>query len=95
MALDKLQRYAEGESDWDKYVGLNAPEEKTSLLTNRWKRLLRQGMVSEAIERLAQLTQLPSEDPTSVVRIRLRLFTWRKIDYRPVIKSMPTGRWNC
>lgn len=62
-ALDKLQKYAEGEQDWDKFVTLNAPKDKYSLLTKRWKRLLRQGQVVEAIARIAEFTKLPSEDP--------------------------------
>ncbi len=62
LALDKLQRHARGESDWDKYVGFKAPVDKTRWLTKRWKRLLRQGMVKEAIERVDELTKLPSQD---------------------------------
>lgn len=61
-ALDKLQRYTEGEKDWDKYVDLKSPEDKNSLLTKRWMKLLRQGMVGESIERIAKLTELPNED---------------------------------
>lgn len=61
-ALDKLQRYSDGERDWDRYVELNAPQDKYNLLTKRWKRLLRQGLVSEAIEHIAEFTKLPSED---------------------------------
>ncbi len=61
-AFDKLERYAEGERDWEKVVSLNAPEDKIRLLTKRWKRLLRQGMVSEAIEHIAEFTRLPGED---------------------------------
>ncbi len=61
-AFDKLERYSEGQRDWDRYVELNPPEDKTKLLTKRWKRLLRQGLVSESIEHIAELTQLPSDD---------------------------------
>lgn len=61
-ALDKLQRYAEGERDWDKYVALNSPEDKTKLLTKRWKKLLKLGLVSESIERIAELTKLPDQN---------------------------------
>ncbi len=62
-ALDKLQKFAEGERDWDRYVELNAPEDKYSLLTKRWKRLLKQGQIGEAIEHIAEFTKLPTEDP--------------------------------
>lgn len=61
-ALDKLERYAEGETDWDRYVALDSPDDKYKLLTKRWKRLLRQGMVNEAIEQIAEFTKLPDQD---------------------------------
>lgn len=34
-AFDKLQKYAEAENDWNKYVQLNPPEDKYKLLTKR------------------------------------------------------------
>ena len=68
MALDKLQRYPEGKEDWDKYIALSPPEDKTILLTKRWKRLVKQGMAndvtaSEALERIAELTKLTNQAP--------------------------------
>lgn len=62
-AFDKLQQYAEAESDWNKHVELNPPKDKYKLLTKRWKKLLRLGLVNEAIERIAEFTKLPIEDP--------------------------------
>lgn len=62
MALDKLGRFEEGERDWDRHVELNSPEDKYKLLIRRWKRLIRQGMVGGAMERIAEMTRLPHED---------------------------------
>ncbi len=62
-ALYKLQKYPEAENDWNKYVALNPPEDKYKLLTKRWKKLLRQGLVTEAIQRIAEFTKLPIEAP--------------------------------
>lgn len=62
MAYDKLERFAEAEADWNKFIELSPPESKTNLLTERGKRLIRDGMVAEGIERISELSKLPSED---------------------------------
>lgn len=62
MAYDKLERFAEAEADWNKFVELSPPKSKPNLRIERGKRLIRDGMVAEGIERISELTKLPSMD---------------------------------
>ncbi|MEQ1827788.1 MAG: serine/threonine-protein kinase [Pirellula sp.] len=61
-AYDELRKYTEAEDDWNKYIELSPTESKYRLLTKRWKKLLRGGMVNEAIERISELSKWPTED---------------------------------
>ncbi|MFO0940025.1 MAG: tetratricopeptide repeat protein [Pirellulales bacterium] len=62
-SYDKIQKYAEAEADWNKVVELSPPKDKYDLLTKRWKRLLKQGLVNEAIEHIAQFAKMSHDDP--------------------------------
>ncbi len=93
-ALDKLQRYSEGERDWDRYVELNAPQEKTAYSpgagSDCWGKAWSARPSSMSPNSPGCRAKMQTCGTNSLVPI-----PWRQIGCLKSKWSTPTEPWNC